>query len=228
MGALHLSRTDAVFQLKLCNGERDNTFTSAVLAEYEQVFDEIEASRDNASLLITSDHPKTFCNGIDLEWLLAQSADDMRAFLERLENMLIRLALLNLPVVAAINGNAYAGGALLAVSCDFRLMREDRGRFCYSEIRIRKPFTPAMFEVVRLLPDAQASWELTLTGDAWGGDVCAARGVVNAALPLETLQPKALELATDLATRDRNTYTVLKHGLRPGMVALARARNLSA
>jgi ribosomal protein L35AE/L33A len=63
-----------------------------------------------------------------------------KAFTLQLENMLLRLALLNLPVIAEIGGNAYAGGAILASACDFRFMRSDRGRFCFPEVHLGIPF----------------------------------------------------------------------------------------
>ena len=97
--------------LNLTNGNQENALNKAVLEEYFAIFDEIESDKNNACLIIRSDHPKTFCNGLDLAWLMQQSLEDKKAFTLQLENMLLRLALLNLPVVAEIGGNAYAGGA---------------------------------------------------------------------------------------------------------------------
>lgn len=226
MPALQLTRDGNVHVLTLTNGEKDNCFNNDVLAEYIAVFDAIEAGREDASLLVRCDHPKTFCNGIDLPWLMSQDGDGMKRFVQNLENFLIRLSLLNLPVVAAINGNAYAGGALMANACDFRLMRADRGRMCYSEISIKMAFTPVMFEVVRLQADPHAAWEMTMTGRPMGGEECAQRRVVDRALPLEQLDGEARRFAAELATKHRATYAQLKRGLRPAMVALARERGL--
>jgi len=226
MPAITLSRDNNVHILTLTNPDKDNCFNNDVLAEYSAAFDAIESTREDASLLIRSDHPKTFCNGIDLPWLMSQQGDGMKSFVLALENFLIRLALLNLPVVAAINGNAYAGGALLANCCDFRLMRADRGRMCYSEISIKMPFTPVMFEVVRLQANPHAAWEMTMTGRAMGGEECARRLIVDRALPIEQLNDEAMKLAGELATKHRVTYAQLKRGLRPAMVALARERGI--
>ncbi|MDF3031646.1 MAG: enoyl-CoA hydratase [Moraxellaceae bacterium] len=224
MNTLKLEKHGAVFVLTLTNGAAGNTLSDTVLAEYLDVFDAVERESGDAALVITSDDPKTFSTGIDLPWLMQQP--DPMAFATRLENMLIRLGLLNLPVIAAINGNAYAGGALLAAACDFRLMRADRGRFCYPEVNIRIPFTSAILEIVRLMPNAGAAQELALTGNAWGGEECARHRVVHQALAAEELLPAAMALAADLATRDRHTYAAIKKGLRPALLALAQQRNL--
>lgn len=226
MSALALSRTGNVHVITLTRGDADNTFNLDVLAEWKAALDVVTAGHEDASLLIRCEHPKTFCNGIDLKWLMAQPPETFGAFVRELEDFLLRVATLDLPVVAAINGNAYAGGALLANACDFRLMRADRGRLCYSEISIRMSFTPVMFEIVRLQANPHAAWEMAMTGRALGGEECAQRLVVDRALPPDQLDTEAMKLAAELATKHRATYAQLKHGLRPGVVALARERGV--
>lgn len=222
---MKLEQQGSVFVLTLTNGAAGNVLNDAVLLEFNAVMDQIKAHKGDAALVITSDDAKTFSNGIDLPWLMQQP--DLFEFITRMENMMVRLSLLNLPVIAAINGNAYAGGALLASVCDFRLMRADKGRFCYSEVKVKMAFTPALLDIVRLLPNTAAGFELALTGNAWGGEECLRREIVNQALPEAELLPAAMALAQDLATRDRRTYADIKKGLKPTMVALATARGLA-
>jgi enoyl-CoA hydratase/carnithine racemase len=105
MAFMQLEEKGAVYVLTLTNGDKDNTFNPDVLAEYHACLDQIEADRSDAALLICSSHPKTFCNGIDLPWLQTQNADGFNDFVIQLENFLLRMAILDLPVIAAINGN---------------------------------------------------------------------------------------------------------------------------
>ncbi|HEX4870550.1 MAG TPA: enoyl-CoA hydratase/isomerase family protein [Moraxellaceae bacterium] len=226
MAFMKLEKRGAVYVLTLTNGERDNTFNPDVLAEYHQMLDRIEDHPDNAALLITSDHPKTFCNGIDLPWLLTQTPEGFQAFVESLENLLLRVAVLNLPVIAAINGNCYAGGAILASACDFRFMREDKGRFCFSEVNIKIPFTPVMVDIIRLLPDAQALRDLALTGKAVGGIEAMKMKVADRIHPEATLLSEALAFAEAMAEKHRATYTTIKRSLRPELTRTATERGL--
>lgn len=226
MSFMKLEKKGAVYVLTLTNGEKDNTFNPEVLAAWHDCLDRIEAHPDNAALLITSDHPKTFCNGIDLTWLLTQTPEGFQAFVEALENMLLRVAVLNLPVVAAINGNCYAGGAILASACDFRFMREDKGRFCFSEVNIKIPFTEVMVDIIRQLPDAQALRDLALTGKAVGGFEAQKMKVADRLYPEATLYTEALAFAEAMAEKHRATYTTIKRSLRPGLSAKALERGL--
>ena len=98
-------------------------FSLDVVKEYNSVIDEIESSEDNRSLIITSDHPKTWSTGIDLEWLSGLAAAEMLAFTLELKKMILRMTLLNLPTIACVTGNCYAAAAIMASGLDFRLMR---------------------------------------------------------------------------------------------------------
>lgn len=226
MSFMKLEKRGSVHVLTLTNGDRENTFNTEVLAQYHQCLDRIENHLDNSALLITSDHPKTFCNGIDLAWLLTQPPESVQSFVTALENVLLRIATLNLPVIAAINGNCYAGGAIMASACDFRLMRKDKGRFCFSEVNIKIPFTPVMTEVIRLIPNTKSLHDLALTGRAIGGDEALVLDVVNSVHSDTGLFPEALAFAEMMALKHRSTYTSIKRGLRHSVTKLAMERGI--
>ena len=222
MPAISLKKESNVFILTLDDPENDNTFKPEVFDEYDALFDEIEASTDNAALLITSSSPKTWCNGINLNWLMANS-NEMDPFVARLERFLLRAALLNLPTLACMVGNTYAGGAIFAAAMDFRFMRADRGRFCFSEVDVKLPFSPIMTQVIQLLPNRQALNELALTGIRVGGEECLEKQIVDRIYNEDALFEKSLEYATFLAEKDRNTYRTIKHRLRHELVAMNAA-----
>ena len=135
MSTMSLAVKEGIHVLTLTNHDQENTFTQAVLQEYLAAFDAVENYQGNTALLITCEHDKTFSTGINLEWLIAESQQAQKVFVTTLEKVLCRLALLSAPTVVCMNGNTYAGGALLAAAADFRVMRADRGRFCFPENR---------------------------------------------------------------------------------------------
>jgi len=216
MSYLELSREGDVWLLTLTHG--DNRFNDASLDEWHAALDRIEAEPGNAALVITSRDPKFFSNGIDLDHFLGEGGPGsdylMNTFVARLDAFLLRMARFPLPVVMAVNGHCYAGGALLASTGDVLLMRADRGRFCFPEVDIRLPFTENMTEIVKLRPNVASAWRMASTGVAWGGEEALAAGVIDQALPAEALLPTALEIAAGLAKKDRATYAVIKRRWR--------------
>jgi enoyl-CoA hydratase/carnithine racemase len=217
---MELKKEDAVFILSLTNGAKANTFNEDVIREYHAVLDQLEAAPGNAALLITSTDAKFWSNGIDLEWLVSKPADYFPEFAFLLDKLYLRFALLNMPTVGCLTGHTYAGAALLAATFDFRLMRSDRGFFCYPEIDIKVPFSPIMHQILKLLPDQYALTELILTGKRVGGEEALKMKIVSGIYPADTLYPKAMELAKFLSQKDRKTYGKLKRDMRGNLVCL--------
>lgn len=214
MSVLNLVREGAVWVLTLTGGE--SRFNDTSLAAWLQALDTVEAGEGNAALVITSADAKFFSTGIDLEGVVGEFGQDylMQTFVPKLDAFLLRLARFPMPVVVAMNGHAYGLGALVAATADVRLMRADRGRFCFPEVDIKLPFTPIMSDVVKLLPSPAAAWQMAATGVAWGGQEAQAAGVIDQALSAEELLPTAIAMATALAVKDRATYAVIKRQWR--------------
>jgi len=223
MSTMSLEVKDGVHVLTLTNNEHENAFNLDVTLEYLAALDAVEAYEGNTSLMITCLHEKTFSTGIDLNWLMSSGPEMPATFVKSLETVMYRLATLNVPTVMCLNGNTYAGGAILACGADFRLMRSDRGRFCFPEVNINIPFTELMVEMIDLLPNKHALKHMALTGAAYTGEECKQLDIVDEIFPMDTLQSQAFELAKSLAGKDRATYTTIKHSLRPKILAFAEA-----
>jgi len=214
---------EEIHVLTLTNNENENTFTLEVMQEYLAAFDAVEKYKGNTALLICCEHEKTFSTGINLGWLMEQPNEGKKAFVLALETVLYRLALLNAPTVVCINGNAYAGGAILATAADFRVMRSDRGRFCFPEVDIKMSFPPVMMDIINLLPNKQALKNMALMGKAYTGVECEALDLVDSIYPLEELQGKGFDLAKSLGQKDRASYTLIRNAMRPDVARHAGA-----
>ncbi|MDQ7785457.1 MAG: enoyl-CoA hydratase/isomerase family protein [Desulfomonilaceae bacterium] len=222
MAALDLKKEGSVFVVTMCDQEGANTYTDEVISEHHRVLDEIESSKGSAAVVLTSSHPKSWTQGINLEWLVTQPPEYFPQFKDLMDGFLIRWALLELPTIACLTGHTYAGGAILASGFDFRLMREDKGWFCFPEVDIKIPFTPIMHEIVGLLPNKRALRDLLLTGKRIGGTEAARLGIVDAAYPEDELFDKAMEIAREMSQKDRATYGAIKKGMRSTLAGMRK------
>lgn len=222
MSTMELKKEGTVYILSLTNGAKANTFTEDVIDEYNSILDELDAAPGNAALVITSTDAKFWSNGINLEWIITKPANYFIQFASMLDRLYLRFALLDMPTVGCLTGHAYAGAAILASTLDFRLMRADRGYFCFPEVDIKIPFSPIMQEILKYLPDQQAVSELVLMGKRVGGEEALKMKIVSAIYPEETLFPKALEMAQFLSQKDRKTYTILKRNMRSSLGRMQR------
>ena len=159
-----LQTVDGIAVLNL--GDDENRFTPEFLETVHTLLDRVLA--DGATGLVTTATGKFYTNGLDLDWLAAH-ADQTQWYVGQVQSLLARVLTLPVPSVAAINGHAFGAGAMLATAHDFRVMRTDRGYFCFPEADIRIPFTPGMAALIQAKLTAQAAVASMTTGRRFGG-----------------------------------------------------------
>jgi enoyl-CoA hydratase/carnithine racemase len=118
------------------------------------------------------------------------------------------------PVVAAIGGHAYAGGAVLALTADYRVMAEGDYGFALNEINLGVALPPGF---IRMAIDAvghRNACEIVLTGKSILPDQAAEIGLAAAVVKPILLLDRALEMARDLGARPAGAFATIKTELR--------------
>lgn len=213
-----LSKDGPIWTLDL--GTDENRFSPDFLTEVDTALDEVAASAEPVAL-VTTGSDKFFSNGLDLEWIMA-NVGELPTYVDRIHAMFAKVLTLPVPTVAAVNGHAFGGGAMLAIAHDFRVMREDRGFFCFPEADIRIPFTEGMNALIVAKTTPQTQVASMTTGRRFGGAEAVAAGLVDEAAGLEQLREAAVAKVADLAGKDRRTLGTIKQRLYAGAVAALR------
>jgi methylglutaconyl-CoA hydratase len=194
---LLLDISDNVAKLTLNRPDKRNAISTTMIAELLAAFDEIEKSHARVGILTGAG--KAFCSGMDLEMLAAiakqspaENQDDSR----RIAKMLRRIWSFPRPLIAAVNGPAFAGGCGIATLCDFTLAAPE-ARFGYTEVKIG--FLPAIVSVflTRQIGEKR-SRDLLLTGRIIDAIEAKDFGLVSEVVPAERLLERAHELAGTL------------------------------
>lgn len=139
-----LTHRDKIAVLDL--GGDENRFTPEFLDQVNAALDTVLA--DGAHALITTGSGKFYSNGLDLEWL-SGNGDRAQWYVAQVQSLFARMLTLPLPTAAALPGHAFGAGAMLAIAHDVRVMRADRGYFCFPEADIRIPFTKGMAALIQ-------------------------------------------------------------------------------
>jgi len=218
MPELDLEKNGDVFVVTLDNPSTGNAINTASLSAHREILAELETVKENSAVVVTSSDPKSWCVGLDFDWIREQSEQEFGETFREVEEVFERWALLSLPTIACITGHCIAGGAFLASVMDFRLMRADRGWFAFTEIDVKIPPSPKLYLMADLLPNKQAVRELLLTGRRVGGDEAQKLGLVDESYLQEKLLPRAMEFAQQLAQKDLKTYRKIKHLLKRDLV----------
>ena len=167
-----LDRVDEIYVLDLGAGQ--NVFNPEFLDAVSAALDEVVASPPPRGL-VTTGSGKFFSLGFDLEWIAA-NPDGVGDLVAGMHELFARLLELPAPTVAALRRHTFAGGGLLALAHDYRVMREDRGYFGLPEVDVRIAFTQGTIDLVRARLAPQVAHEALTSGRALHGPGGARRG----------------------------------------------------
>jgi enoyl-CoA hydratase len=141
-----------------------------------------------------------FSAGVDLWRVLDGGPPYIRAFLPALVSAFEAVLTCPVPVVAAVNGHAIAGGCILAAACDHRLMTTSPAGIGVPEMLVGVPFPSPALEIVEHAAGPQAARRAVLTGELFQPDRALAIGLVDELVDPQSLMTQAISHAAHLAS----------------------------
>ena len=159
----------------------------------------------------------TFSAGLDLKSVPAYGPDERQKLVLSINRMVRRIYGLPCPVVAAINGHAMAGGLVMALACDCRIVAEGAAKLALSEVNVGIPFPLGPMLVVEDIAAGPARRDLALFGRVYHPAGALAAGLVDEIVPADHLLARAREKARELAAL--RGYAAIKAQLRAATLA---------
>ncbi|MGO4613463.1 enoyl-CoA hydratase/isomerase family protein [Nocardia sp. 2YAB30] len=202
-------------------GDDENRFSPGWLDTVDQLLDETQ--QNGAQALVTTATGKFYSNGLDLDWLMSHG-DQAEWYVGQVQALFSRILTCPLPTVAAVNGHAFGAGAMLGIAHDYRVMRVDRGYYCFPEVDIHIQFTPGMAAMIQAKLTPQTSMTAMATGHRYGGAEAYASGLIDRTAPEGAVLDTAMELIGPIAGKDPGTLGAIKSTMFASAVA-ALAQN---
>ena len=169
---------------------------------------------DETKAIVLTGQGKIFSAGVDLKQLSAGGADYVRRFLPSLHKLYDAVFFHPKPVIAAINGHAMAGGAVLAACADRRIMARDAGRIGITEMLVGVPLPALAFEVVRFAVPERYLPEFALTGATYPTGEALAKGWVDELAEPDELMARARAAAAFYAGLSPQAFAQTKMQVR--------------
>jgi len=184
-----------------------------------------EVGSDDAigGVLLATAHPKVFCPGLDLVALREYDRPAMERFMLRFAEAVWGLYGLRKPVVAALAGHAVAGGCVLALTADHRVLRRG-AQIGLNEVRIGVPLPWSVALLLRASVPAASLTQVALLGRNFADGEAVAVGLVHELADAEGFEDRCLERLAELADKDVAAVGTTKAYLRAQTLEAMTAR----
>ena len=197
-----------------------NALNPRSLAAIERALDEVVGG--GARGVVMAGYDRFFSAGLDLVTLYGLERDAMDGFMAWFDAVMLRVFAFPRPVVAALGGHAVAGGGILALACDARVMGARAGRFGLNEIQLGVPFPASALEIVRHSVPARSAEEVLYGGELFDPRAALERGLVTEVVDGDVIEA-ARRTCARLAAAPDNAFESIKAALKGPAVERARA-----
>lgn len=196
-----------VATVRLSRPDRYNALGSLIVEELGRALDAVEGDGEARVMILTGAGEKAFCSGVDLKERAAMDVDERWAHNRALNAFAERLAKLQVPTIAALNGLAFGGGLEITLACDFRIAAEG-ATFSLPEVGIGiVPGAGGTQRLPRLVGPTRAK-EMILTGRGVDADTALEMGLISEVVPQDELMQEARTLAGEISA---NSPLALAH-----------------
>jgi enoyl-CoA hydratase/carnithine racemase len=165
------------------------------------------------AVVLASSHPTLFCPGWNLKLLAGADREEVGEFLHAFNGLILDLFSYPGPTAAAIGGHSVAGGCLMSLCCDLRVMATGQARQGLSELNLGVPVPFTSLRMLRARLSSPALDDLVFRGEGCTATRARELGIVHrTAADADTLAVTELELGK-LAGRPRRAFVESKRYL---------------
>jgi len=217
---MQLERRGTVALLRM-NAGKANAINPAFLDRMNALLDELGGAPPRA--LVLTGHGRAFSAGLDLPSLIDLDRSALTVFIRRFSEFMLRVFMLPWPVVAAVNGHAVAGGCVLALQADQRLMAGGEGVIGLNEVRLGIGLPSVVVETLRCQVPPSSLFPIACEGGLFAPADAHRLGLVQEVVAPDQLVDRAVERAAALAQVPAQAFASVKRSLRGPVLASIRA-----
>jgi enoyl-CoA hydratase len=209
-------------------GGKANAMTPDLLDTLERMIDGFE--RGPAAAAVLTGYERFFSGGLSLPHIIDFDAGQLRRFIEHFSRTMIRVYACPKPIVAAVNGHAIAGGCVLALMCDWRIIADDPSvRIGLNETQLGIGLPSIVIESLRASVPPASLVPIAMEGTLFAPGDALAIGLVHERVPAGDLLARATAKAKVFTALPPAAVAQVKHALRrPSLEAVASTADTDA
>ena len=220
MSFVETRKSDGIVTLTLARG-KVNAINGELVDDLRAALETAERDPDARAVIITG-AGKFFSFGFDIPEFLSFEKERFAKFLVRFTDLYQYLFGFPKPVIAALNGHAVAGGCMLALACDVRLMVRGNAKIALNEINFGAAMFAGSAEMLRYWVGNANATKVLFTGAMFEPDEALRLGLINEIH--DDVMTAASSIAADLGAKHPPAFAGLKSLLRKPILDDVRRR----
>ncbi len=173
------------------DGRDKNELNPEFMAEIERAHKILALDSSIQGVIMQSDFPQYFSNGLDPNYMLAQDKKGRLAAFHVFFSLVHTLYSFPKIHFSILEGHTMAGGAFLAICSDYRYMIKGKGRFSFPEALLGLPFPLPLFQIIKDVVQPNFHRQIALEGKAFKADDAKEVGLVDYLIEPEMIRSKA-------------------------------------
>lgn len=187
-----------------------NAISAELVWELTEAIETLKADDSLKGMVLTGEKDKFFSIGFNIPSLLPLGREEFTDFYRNFNQLCINLYTFPKPTVAAITGHAIAGGCILALCCDERIIADGRKLIGLNEVKLGVPVPYVADRILHVLIGARAAREVMEVGEFYPPQDALRIGLVDHVLPLDEVLERALVHARSLAEAPGDAFPLIK------------------
>ncbi|SKB96051.1 Enoyl-CoA hydratase/carnithine racemase [Sphingobacterium nematocida] len=216
MDYIRTKKEDHILHVLLDRG-KSNAMDLKLVNELIDVLEEAEQD-PSVEGLVLSGKEGFFSSGLDLITLFAYNEEEMREFWGRFMALLQRFVSFSKPTVAAITGHSPAGGCVMALCCDYRLMAQGDYIVGLNEVPVGIVVPESIFTLYSFWLGRGSAYRNLLEGRLFKPEEAQAAGLVDEVVSFDRIQTAAIRLLKMVMQFEKNAWRTTKLNLRAELI----------
>lgn len=212
MEFVRVEKTDGIAKVILSRG-KVNAINEFVIDELTSCFQGLADDAATKAVILTG-NGKFFTYGFDIPEFLNYKKEDFLRYLTKFTGFYGDLFLFPKPVIAALNGHTMAGGCMIAIACDYRIMVAGKAKISLNEINFGSSLFAGSVEIIKLWLGQKNAETAVYTGAMYAAEEALQLGLIHQVSTEADLEANARSIAGQLAAKDGVAFRSIKHLLR--------------
>lgn len=210
-------KNEAHYSILSFDRGKSNPMNLQMFEELIAVLKELKADEKSQGLIITGKE-NFFSAGLDLPEIMTYDREKTRLFWKTFMDLIVELVAFPKPLISAITGHSPAGGCIVAIACDYRIMAGGNYKIGLNEIPVGIVVPQHIFELYAFWLGSHRAYQFLMEGRLMNPQQASDAGLIDVVVPAEQVLEVAERKMQQYLKFDQTTWRKTKANLRKDLI----------